>query len=91
MEQRSYESFKCSLDGDVFGSFAGESFGCGGSGFLALCGGDSGRAGGFEEGFNFFLIHFTDVFSHDLMERDTVVEVVEVRLSGFRHGILEWR
>ena len=87
MEEISYESFKCGLDGDVFGSFAGESFSCGGSGFLALCGGDASCAGGFKESFNFFFIHFTDVFAHDLVKWNAFIEVVEVRLCGFRHGI----
>lgn len=91
MEEISYESFKCSLNCDVFGSFAGESFGCGCSSLLALCRGDTSCASGFEESFNFFLVHFTDVLAHDFMERDTVVEVVEIGLGGFRHGILEWR
>lgn len=85
------ESFKCSLDCNVFWSFARESLRCGGSGFLTFRRGDSSCAGGFEEGFHFFLIHFTDVFTHDLMERNTVVKVVEIRLCGFRHGILEWK
>ncbi len=91
MEEISYESFECTLDGDVVGSFAGEGFGCGGASFLALCGRDTSCAGGFEKSFNFFLVHFTDVLAHDFMERNTVVEVVEVGLCGFRHGILEWR
>ena len=89
MEEISYESFECSLDCDVFGSFAGESFGCVGSGFLALRWGDASCAGGFEKSFNFFLIHFTDVLAHDFMERDTVVKMMEVGLCWFRHGILE--
>lgn len=91
MEEISYESFKCGLDGDVFWSFAGEGFGCGGAGFLSLRRGDTSCAGGFEKGFNFFLVHFTDVLAHDFMERNTVIKVVKVRLCGFRHGILEWR
>ena len=91
MEEISYESFKCSLDCDVFGSFAGESFSCGGAGLFTLRWGDASCAGGFKEGFNFFLIHFTNVLAHDFMERNTVIEVMEVGLCGFRHGILEWR
>lgn len=79
------ESFECSLDGDVFGSFAGEGLGCGGAGFLSLRRGDTSCAGGFEESFELLFVHLGNVFAHDLVERNTVIEVVEVGLCWFRH------